>query len=132
MFFKPILSHMLWPSILHIDWLKKHRFVQTAWKYPSAMRTLANLDVMYQVHHYLQKTSWFTNKFYKSCPSLNVHISMLQISVYLSLFILCRDLIIRVCLDGRFRRGREGNIYFSFLNYGYYEMFFKLSLTFPS
>jgi len=30
-----------------------------------------------------------------------------------------------VCLDGGFRRGREGRVYFSFLNYGHYEMFFK-------
>jgi len=33
---------------------------------------------------------------------------------------------LRVCLDGGFRRGREGRIYFSFLNYGHYEMFFKM------
>jgi len=31
---------------------------------------------------------------------------------------------LRVCLDGGFRRGREGRVYLSFLNYGHYEMFF--------
>jgi len=31
----------------------------------------------------------------------------------------------RVCLDEGFRRGREGRVYFSFLNYGHYKMFFK-------
>jgi len=28
-------------------------------------------------------------------------------------------------LDGGLRRGREGRVYISFLNYGHYEMFFK-------
>jgi len=29
------------------------------------------------------------------------------------------------CLDGGFRRKREGKVYFLFLNYEHYEMFFK-------
>jgi len=33
---------------------------------------------------------------------------------------------LRVCLDGGFRRGREGKVYFSFLNYGH---FLKIELT---
>jgi len=32
---------------------------------------------------------------------------------------------LRVCLDEGFRRGREGRVYFSILNYGHYEMFYK-------
>jgi len=32
--------------------------------------------------------------------------------------------LLRVCLDGGFRRGRERRTYFSFLNYGYYKMSF--------
>jgi len=31
----------------------------------------------------------------------------------------------RVCLDGGFKRGREGRAYFSFLNYGHYKMIFR-------
>jgi len=31
----------------------------------------------------------------------------------------------KVCLDGEFRRGREGRVYFSFLNYGHHEMFLR-------
>jgi len=32
---------------------------------------------------------------------------------------------LRVCLDGKFKRGREGRVHFLFLNYGHYKMFFK-------
>jgi len=32
--------------------------------------------------------------------------------------------LIRMCLDGGFRRGREGRVQFSFLNYRLYNMFF--------
>jgi len=31
----------------------------------------------------------------------------------------------KMCLDGGFRRGKEGRVHFSFLNYRHYEMSFK-------
>jgi len=33
--------------------------------------------------------------------------------------------VLRVCLDWRFRRGREGRVHFYFLNYEQYKMYFK-------
>jgi len=60
-------------------------------------------------------------KLFKSCHKTVVQISFLHKKI----FELNDKISLGVCLDGGFRRGREGRVYFSFLNYGHYEMFFK-------